>query len=96
MAITQPPVTSTATQCLVLVSGGTEGTSLSIPLSSDQIADWSDDELVEKIGALSDAIAAFCPPDTVMQSLVGWNFQGSVTTYQNPAPDTPPEPDDAA
>jgi hypothetical protein len=81
MALTVPTISTTA-QCTVTVGSTDYGLNIPLVLTAAQVADWSDQQLTDRIAALKSAFEAFLSPGLDIQTSVVWMTQGFDTTVQ--------------
>lgn len=87
MPITVPDFTESQTLCYVSILGvSTYDATISLQVTPDRLADWTDEELQQRVSDLQAALAAFCAVGTEVQAIVSWNRTSGVTTQDTSIP----------
>ncbi|MFB6983976.1 hypothetical protein [Streptomyces scopuliridis] len=87
MALTIPEFTKPAMQCVVSISSTDAGIGVTIPFHPTQVNAWTDQDLKDKVAALSAALLPFLEPEFTVQSSVWWNTSASELAFRNQIPD---------
>jgi hypothetical protein len=84
VALTVPDFSSTTTTgCSVTVGADTMDTPISLRLTADQMASWTDDDLTTRLMTLRDALAALLAEGSETQVVITWGQSaGAITLDQ--------------
>jgi hypothetical protein len=77
--LTIPDFTDPQQTCTVSVQSVQAGISTFATLTPDQVNDWSDQDLTDRVDALKEAIAAFLAPGQDLQVNVMWSSNATAT-----------------
>lgn len=77
MPLTPPTYASPSDQCTVMVQSVDAGFATGLTLTAAQVADWSDQDLEDKVTALKMAMAAFLTSGQDIQVRVSWQRSAS-------------------
>lgn len=79
MALTIPKFTAPSVQCTINIQSVDSGMVTNFALTPDQVATFTDQQLVEKVDALKAAMVAFLIPGSDIQVRVAWNTSAGET-----------------
>ncbi len=96
MALTRPPLTGDGAQCSVSLQSIERNVTINITLTEAQTKAWSDQDLTDRVNALTTAVRAFLSPGESTQLDVGWlqysratiTREYQMTEAPEPTPDT--------
>ncbi|MFD3917298.1 hypothetical protein [Streptomyces sp. NPDC058603] len=83
MALTIPDFTQQTRQCTVSVQSTDAGAGINLTLHPSLTDAWTDQELRDKVAALSDAFGQFLAPGQDVQVNVWWRLEANETVIRS-------------
>ncbi|WP_327180449.1 hypothetical protein OG599_35150 (plasmid) [Streptomyces sp. NBC_01335] len=80
--ITPPAYTPGYDRCTASVTSLDGGIAVNYTLSPQQVDAWTDDDLLNRVQNLKDAVAALLPVGTDIQASISWGRSQSLTVMQ--------------
>lgn len=100
MPLTSPTFTPDTAQCVVALQSIDRNINIYITLTAAQAAEWEDQDLTDRVSALTHAVQGFLSPGESTQLDVSWQRYARATITREyevievpetaPAPDEPP------